>query len=214
MEVPTPESRTKVALVAPVVSVVFFLVQASSLSLAKRPDLDLPGIALGAVMLYGAGLLFAAQLALAAWVVGLPHARRHAPWLAMALGQPAVLVGSVMVAFLMQGAGWLSERAAGRVTVWLAAIGALVLVVTVARRRSGRWSFGGLVGMTIASAAWTAANGTELFSGLLPSSDLGFLLAVATWQVPFSSAYSWWAWSEHFSAESRSTPPSGHGVKR
>jgi hypothetical protein len=184
-----PRTAMKNALVAAVVSTVLSLLQVAILSSVKHLEFELPAILLGAVMLYGAGLLFAAQLAIAGWVVQLPGAFHQAPWLAMTVGQPAILVGAVLIANQL-GVSTSVRRAA----VWLASLAALVLVVTVARRRSGRWSSGGLTWMIVASVAWAVAFGTQWLSTWWPKGDVGYVLMVGIWQVLFSSAYAWWVW--------------------
>lgn len=189
-----PRAAIKDALVATTVSAIFSIAGVATLFSVRQLDLLWAGLFFGTVLLYGAGLLFALHLAIAGWVVHLPKALHHVPWVATGVGQPAILVGSILVAVQLRKARWISEPAIGPATVWLVAVFALVLLVAVARRRSGRWSVGGMTWMTVASAAWAVAHGSDVLPRWWPRSDLGYALAVASWHVMFSPAYVWWAW--------------------
>jgi hypothetical protein len=182
------------ALVTCTVSAVVSLVQWPFLGAVQRADSDILALLFGSLLLYGAGLLFALQLALAGWVVGLPRPFHRAPWVAMALGQPMVLVAAVLAAAWLPRARDSADPAFGAAATGFSALGALILIATVARRRAQAWSRPAVAWLVLISAAWAVAFGTPLLGRWWPRGDLGYLLAVAAWQMVVGPAYACWVW--------------------
>jgi hypothetical protein len=147
--------------------------------------------------MYGAGLVFSLELGLGGRFAGVPGSMRQAPWLSMGLGQPLLFVGSFVSALMLRGRICPTEQACISVAMWAMTCGALLLVASVARWRSGRWSALGLAWMTGASLVWPL-----VFEGLSQwcsthsgfGDNLSVALAVGTWQVLFAAAYAWWVW--------------------
>ena len=191
-----PRSKATDGLVAALVSAGCSSIQLAVMALQRRLDSDVSGLAVGFVWLYGAGLLFAIQLAVAGWIAGVPDARRRTPWVAMAVGQPAILVCAVFFGLLVHRMLGIGDKAVARVAMWFAALASLGLTAAVAHRRAGRWSRGAFRMMAIASATWVVVFGTGLLQRVLPQGDLGYSLSVGAWQVAFAPAYALWAWPE------------------